>query len=112
MEQRQQHTQRDDFVEQFVVLLGMHWEDILLIVNRQSPRLAVLLRGTSPSGMKRMNGGWRIQISAHRIMQRENLCSPRDNEIVAQAIRLYYHQVAQFRLPRITVEFLFASKIS
>jgi hypothetical protein len=45
-------------------------------------------------------------------MQRENLCSPRDNEIVAQAIRLYYHQVAQFRLPRITVEFLFASKIS
>ena len=106
MEQRQQRIQRDDFVEQFICLLGRHWEDILLIVSRQSPRLAVLLRAASPSGMKRRNGRWRIQISTRRIMQRENLCSPRDNEIVAQAIRLYYHQVAQFRLPRITVEFL------
>lgn len=111
MEYRQ-HTRHDDFIEQFVELLGEHWADILLIVNRQSPRLATLLRTAVPIGLKRVHGGWRIQIMAPRIEQRENLRTPRDNEIVAQAIRLYYHQAAQFRLPRINIEFVFDNRLA
>jgi hypothetical protein len=38
-------------------------------------------------------------------VQYDKLHQPRDNEIVAQAIRLYYHQVAQFKFPKIIVEF-------
>jgi hypothetical protein len=105
MEQKKLRARYDEFAEQFTSLLDEHWSDILLIINRQSPRVARLLRFATPSGLKRMNGVWRIQIITRRIIQQEKLSQPRDNEIVAQAIRLYYHQAAQFKLPRISVEF-------
>ena len=105
MEQKQPRAHHDAFTEQFTVLMDEQWSDILLIINRQSPRVASLLRMATPAGIKRMNGGWRVQVAAKRITQREKLHQPRDNEIVAQAIRLFYHQTAGFKLPRITVEF-------
>jgi len=110
VEQRQQRAYTDDFIEQFLNLLKEHWVEIVLVINRQSPRLSALLRATTPAGLKRSNGGWRVQVATHSIVQRENLHAPRDNEIVAQAIRLYYHQAAQFKLPRITVEFTYEGK--
>ena len=105
MEQKQQHTRHDEFAEQFVFLLAAHWSDILLIINRQSHRIASLLRTATPVSLRRINGTWRIQIVTSRISQREGLHSPRDNEIVAQAIRLWAHSKAQLRLPRVTIEF-------
>jgi len=42
---------------------------------------------------------------ARRVVQRDKLRQPRDNEIVAQAIRLWAHSVAQLKLPRVTVNF-------
>lgn len=110
MEQRQQRIHTDDFLEQFLVLLTEHWPEIVLMINRQSPRLSTLLRTATPMGLKRVNGGWRIQVATRRTMHREHMRSPRDNEIVAQAIRLYYHQAAQLKLPRITVEFVWQEK--
>ncbi|GCE31794.1 hypothetical protein KDA_72780 [Dictyobacter alpinus] len=106
MEQKQERVHYDEFSEQFVSIVTEHWPDILLIINRQSPRLSALLRVATPTTLKRMNGVWRIQLITRRISQREGLQSPRDNEIVAQAIRLWAHTQAQLRLPRITVEFM------
>ncbi|GCE21744.1 hypothetical protein [Dictyobacter kobayashii] len=106
MEQKQHRVHYDEFAEQFVSILAEHWSDVLFIINRQSPRLASLLRVALPTTLKRMNGAWRIQIMTRRLSQREGLQSPRDNEIVAQAIRLWAHSSAQLRLPRITVEFI------
>lgn len=105
MEQKQQRIHYDEFSEQFVSILVEQWPDVLLIINRQSPRLASLLRVGLPTSLKRMNGAWRIQIMTRRLSQREGLQSPRDNEIVAQAIRLWAHTAAQLRLPRISIEF-------
>ncbi|GLV60933.1 hypothetical protein KDH_77510 [Dictyobacter sp. S3.2.2.5] len=105
MEQKQQHVHYDEFSEQFVSILVEQWPDVLFIINRQSPRLARLLRTGLPTNLKRLNGGWRIQVLTKRFSQREGLQSPRDNEIVAQAIRLWAHTAAQLRLPRISVEF-------
>jgi hypothetical protein len=82
-----------------------HWSDILQIINRQSPRVASLLRVATPSGLKRMNGIWRIQVMTRRVVQHDKLRQPRDNEIVAQAIRLWAHSAAQLKLPRVTVDF-------
>jgi hypothetical protein len=82
-----------------------HWSDILLIINRQSPRIASLLRVATPAGLKRMNGVWRIQVTTRRVVQYEKLHQPRDNEVVAQAIRLWAHSAAQLKLPRVTVDF-------
>ena len=95
----------DEFAEQFTCVLHDHWPDILQVINRQSPRIAALLRVATPSGMKRVNGGWHIQVMARRVVQRDKLRQPRDNEIVAQAIRLWAHSVAQLKLPRVTVNF-------
>jgi hypothetical protein len=105
VEQDTSRARYDEFSEQFTSVLYEHWSDILLIINRQSPRVAALLRVATPAGLKRMNGVWRIQIMTRRVLQHDKLHQPRDNEIVAQAIRLYYHQVAQFKLPKVIVEF-------
>ncbi len=95
----------DEFAEQFTCVLHDHWSDILQVINRQSPRIAALLRVATPSGLKRVNGGWQIQVMARRVVQRDKLRQPRDNEIVAQAIRLYFQSAAQLRLPRVIVDF-------
>ncbi len=95
----------DEFAEQFISVLHEHWSDILQVINRQSPRIAALLRVATPSGLQRDNGVWRIQVMTKRVVQRDKLHQPRDNEIVAQGIRLYFHQAAQLKLPRVTVEF-------
>jgi hypothetical protein len=95
----------DEFAEQFTCVLHDHWPDIVQVINRQSPRIATLLQVATPSGMKRVNGGWQIQVMARRVVQRDKLRQPRDNEIVAQAIRLYFQSAAQLRLPRVIVDF-------
>lgn len=95
----------EDFTEQFIAILFAHWSDILQVLNRQSPRTASLLRVSSPSGMKRMNGGWQIQVVARGLAQPERLRQPRDNEIVAHAIRSWARSTAQLDLPPVTVKF-------
>jgi hypothetical protein len=105
MEQETPHTRYDEFAERFTSLMYKHWSDILLIINRQSPRIASLLRLATPANLKRMNGIWHIQVIAKPATQHDKLRHPRDNEIVAQAIRLYYHRTAELKLPRIIVEF-------
>jgi hypothetical protein len=99
------HARHDEFAEQFTSILYENWSEILQVVNRQSPRIAALLRVATPSGMKRINGGWHIQVMIERVVQRERLRQPRDNEIVAQAIRAWAHTAAQLKLPHVTVNF-------
>lgn len=105
MEQKKPHARYDEFAEQFTSVIYDHWADILQIVNRQSPRVAALLRVATPAGLKRMNGVWRIQVITRRVVQREKLHQPRDNEIVAQAIRLFCYSKAQLKLPDLVIEF-------
>ncbi len=105
MEQKKPRAQSDEFAEQFTSVMHEHWSDILQIVSRQSPRVASLLRVAAPSGLKRTNGVWHIQVMARRIIQYDKLHQPRDNEIVAQAIRLWAHSAARLKLPRVTVDF-------
>ncbi len=95
----------DEFADQFTSIMYEHWADILQIIHRQSPRVAALLRVATPSGLKRGNGIWHIQVMIKRVGQHDKLHQPRDNEIVAQAIRLYFHHTAQLKLPRVTVSF-------
>jgi hypothetical protein len=95
----------DEFAEQFTAVMHDHWADILQIVNRQSPRVAALLRVATPSSLKRMNGNWHIQVIIRRVVQHDKLHQPKDNEIVAQAIRLWAHTAAQLKLPRVIVSF-------
>ncbi len=104
MEQKPR-AHHDEFAEQFTSVLHDNWSDILAVINRQSPRVASLLQVATPSGLKRANGIWRIQVLIKRVVQRDKLHQPRDNEIVAQAIRLWAHSEAQLRLPRVTVDF-------
>jgi hypothetical protein len=59
----------------------------------------------TPSGLKRVNGAWHVQVMIKRVVQHDKLHQPRDNEIVAQAIRLWAHTSAQLKLPRVTVSF-------
>jgi len=40
-----------------------------------------------------------------RVVLREKLRQPGDNEIVAAAVRLWAHSAAQLKLPRVTIEF-------
>src|SRR5438270_9230471 len=91
VEQQKPHARYDEFAEQFTSVLYEHWSDILQIINRQSPRVAALLRVATPSGLKRENGTWRIKLLIKRVVQQDKLRQPRDNEIVAQAIRLWAH---------------------
>ena len=58
----------DEFAEQFTAVMHDHWADILQIVNRQSPRVATLLRVATPSSLKRMNGNWHIQVVIRRVV--------------------------------------------
>lgn len=95
----------DEFADQFTVVLHENWPDILQVIHRQSPRIAALLRVATPSGLKRINGDWHIQVMIRRVVQRDKLRQPRDNEIVAQAIRLWARSAAQLKLPRVTVDF-------
>jgi hypothetical protein len=105
VEQQKPHARYDEFAQQFTSVMYEHWSDILSVINRQSPRVASLLRVATPSGLKRTNGIWRLQVMTKRLVQPEKLHQPRDNEIVAQAIRFYCHSAAQLKLPRIIVEF-------
>ena len=95
----------DEFAEQFTSVLHENWTDILQVVNNQSPRIAALLRVATPSGLKRLNGGWHIQVMTRRVVERDKLRQPRDNEVVAQSIRAWAHRTAQLKLPRVTVNF-------
>lgn len=105
MEQKKPRTHHDEFAEQFTSLMLEQWTDILFIASQQSPRVASLLRLAAPVGLQRGNGTWRVRVSVERVEAREKLRQPRDNEILAQAIRLYYHREAQLKLPRISVAF-------
>src|SRR5947209_20542521 len=68
----------DEFADQFTVVLHENWPDILQVINRQSPRIAALLRVATPSGLKRINGDWYIQVMIKRVVQRDKLRQPRD----------------------------------
>ncbi|HEY0754799.1 MAG TPA: hypothetical protein VGD98_12625 [Ktedonobacteraceae bacterium] len=95
----------EEFTEQFTALLCEHWPEILQVLKRQSPRIAAFLQVSRPSGMKRVNGGWQIQVLTRKATQSERLRQPRDSEIVAHAIRSWARSVAQLSLPHITVNF-------
>jgi hypothetical protein len=99
------HARYDEFADQFTSIICGHWSDILQIINRQSPRVAALLRVATPSGLKRANGIWHVQVMIKRVVQPDKLHQPRDNEIVAQAIRLWAHTEAKLKLPRVMVSF-------
>jgi hypothetical protein len=95
----------DEFADQFTSVMHEHWSDILQVIHRQSPRVAALLKVSSPCGLKRVNGMWHIQVMIKHLVQPNKLRQPRDNEIVAQAIRLWAHTAAQLKLPRVMVSF-------
>jgi hypothetical protein len=99
------HVGNEAFTEQFLAVLYEHWSEIIQILKRQSPRIASLLQVSHPSGMKRVNGGWHIQVVTRRVAQPERLRQPRDNEIVAHAIRSWARSAAQLNLPHVTVNF-------
>jgi hypothetical protein len=94
------------FTEQFTSVLYEHWSEIIQVLNQQSPRIAALLRVSSPSGVKRINGGWQVQVATRKVNQSERLHQPRDNEIVAHAIRSWARSAAQLNLPYVTVSFV------
>lgn len=95
----------EEFTEQFTALLCEHWSEILLVLKRQYPRIAASLQASRPAGMKRVNGGWQIQVMTRKGTQPERLRQPRENEIVAHAIRSWARSAAQLSLPHITVNF-------
>lgn len=95
----------EEFTERFTSILYEHWSEIIQVLHQQCPRTAALLRVSSPSGMKRLNGGWQIQVVTRRMAQPEKLRQPRDNEIVAHAIRSWARSAAQLSLPHVTVNF-------
>ena len=95
----------EEFTEQFTAVLYEHWSEIIRVLNRQSPRIAALLETSCPSSMKRMNGGWRIGVVIRKVAQPERLRRPRDNEIVAHAIRSWARSAAELDLPQVTVKF-------
>jgi len=105
VEKKKPHARYDEFSEQFTSVIYENWADILKIVNRRSPRVATLLRVATPAGLKRIDGVWRIQVTTRRVVQHEKLHQPRDNEIVAQAIRLFCYNKAQLKLPELVIEF-------
>jgi len=103
--ERKPRARYDEFADQFTSIMYEHWSDILQIINRQSPRVAALLRAATPSGLKRVNGIWYVQVMIKHVVQTDKLHQPRDNEIVAQAIRLWAHTEAKLKLPRVIVSF-------
>ena len=95
----------EDFTEQFTAVLCTSWSEILYVLNRQSPRLAALLAVSRPLGMKRVKGGWQVRVIVRRVPQPDKIHQPRDNEIVAHAIRSWARSTAQLDLPPLTVAF-------
>ncbi len=95
----------EEFTERFTSVLYEHWSEIIQILNQQSPRIAALLGTSIPSGMKRMNGGWQVQVLIRQMAQPERLRQPRDNELVSHAIRSWARSNAQLSLPYVTVSF-------
>lgn len=95
----------EEFTEQFTAVLYTHWPEIIQVLYQQSPRIAALLQVSHPSRMKRVKGGWRVQIVIRQVVQPERLRQPRDNEIVAHAIRSWARTKAQLNLPPLTVNF-------
>ena len=95
----------ENFTEQFNAILYEYWSDILHVLNRQSPRLAAVLHVSNPAGMKRVRGGWQIQVVVKSVTQPEKLRQPRDNEIVAHAIRSWARTAAHLDLPPVIVKF-------
>lgn len=105
MEQNKPHARYDEFADQFTSVLHLHWSDILQIINRQSPRVATLLRVATLGGLKRTSGTWHVQVTIKRPVLYEKLRQPNDNEIVARAIQLWAQSAAQLKLPRLIVDF-------
>jgi len=105
VEYKKPHARYDEFADQFTSVMYEHWSDILQIVNRQSPRVATILRVATPTTLKRTNGTWHIHIVTKRLVLYEKLRQPHDNEIVGQAIQSWAHSVAQLKLPRVVVAF-------
>ena len=103
--ERKPRARYDEFADQFTSIIYEHWSDILQIINLQSPRVAALLRVATPSGLKRANGVWYVQVMIKRVVQPDKLHQPRDNEIVAQAIRLWSHTEAKLNSPHVMVSF-------
>ncbi len=103
--ERKPHARYDEFADQFTSIMYEHWSDILQVINHQSPRIAALLQMATPSGLKRVNGVWYVQVMIKRVVQSDKLHQPRDNEIVAQAIKLWAHTEAKLKLPRVIVSF-------
>ncbi len=100
------HVGTEEFTERFTAVLYEHWSEIIQVLNQQSPRIAILLRASSPSGMKRIDGGWQIQVVTRQIPRPERLRQPRDNEVVAHAIRSWARSAARLNLPYVTVSFI------
>lgn len=103
--ERMPRVGNEEFTEQFTALLCEHWSEIIQVLRRQSPRIAALLQVARPSGMRRVNGGWQIQIMTRKMAQPERLRLPRDSEIAAHAIRSWARSAAQLNLPHIVVNF-------
>jgi hypothetical protein len=96
----------EEFTEVFTSVLSERWSDIMQVLNQQSPRIAALLSLSQLSGMKRHKSGWQFQVGVGRTTPFEKLRQPRDNEIVAHAIRSWARSVAQLDLPQVTVDFV------
>ncbi len=105
MEPQTPRVGTEEFAEQFTLVLYDHWSDIITVLNRQSPRIAALLGVSRPTGMKRIHGGWQIQVVIRRVARPDKLRQPRDNEVVAHAICSWARSAAQLSLPHVTVIF-------
>jgi hypothetical protein len=75
--ERKPRARYDEFADQFTSIMYEHWSDILQIINRQSPRVAALLRVATPSGLKRVNGPGYQALGTFRS---ETEITPRDSE--------------------------------
>ena len=95
----------EEFTEQFTIVLYEHWSEIIQVLKRQAPRIAASLQVSRPSAMKRVNGGWQIQVITHQGSQTTRTRQSRESEIVAHAIRSWARSRAQLNLPHITVNF-------
>src|SRR5437879_12762681 len=77
----------DEFADQFTSVMYEHWSDIVQIIQRQSPRVAALLRVATTSGLKRVNGACNVQVMIKSVLQHHKLHQPRDNAIVTLTTR-------------------------
>lgn len=96
----------DAFADQLISALTQHWSEILHIISPTSARIVMILQGRCPSSLKRVNGVWHIQIG---VEAQSKLRQPRDNEIVAQAIREWARGKAHLELPHVTITFELSS---